>query len=103
MNVAQIGRKFRQPDLDIAAVTIPIQQRLNGEVMPQVMNTCPLAISRLAQADSAGDQQEPSVHGAMKQALSSFPYEEADGWRLREKPVAKLGIFLESFTGGRMQ
>ena len=51
IGVAEIGGQGGQQPFDIFAGAIPVEQRLNGESMSEIMDTRPIALARLSESD----------------------------------------------------
>src|SRR5579863_1149627 len=103
MNVAQVSGQFGQMHLHIHFGLIPVEQRADGEVVPQVMDARAATAAWLAQADLTGHQQEPAMNGAMEQSASAFPNEKSQTARLRINLVPKPSILLQRLHGGWVQ
>ena len=58
MRMPEVGRQTGQMALDIDAVAVPSQQRLDCKSMAQVMQTGTVGIRRAAQADLPGQLHE---------------------------------------------
>jgi len=55
MNVTQVGGQFRQMRFNVGTGLIPVQQRADGKVMPQIMDTRSAQVTWFAQSNLAGD------------------------------------------------
>ena len=58
MRMPEVGRQTRQMALDVDAVAVPLQQRLDSKSMAQVMQTGTAGIRWAAQADLPGQLHE---------------------------------------------
>lgn len=58
LTVAQVGRERRQARLDVLAVAIPVDQRMNGEGVAQIVN---VGVDRRLGSDASGVGELPKT------------------------------------------
>ncbi len=88
MDVPQVCGQFRQMRFNVGTGLIPVQQRADGEVVPQIMDTRAAQVPWFAQTDLTGDQKEPAIDTVVNQAVSSVPDEEARSCPLRINTIS---------------
>jgi len=74
--MTQIRRQQRQAGLHIAAVSVPCQEPVHGEAVPEVVNTRSPDASTLADPATSGDIKKRRAHHGIIERPSSLVHEE---------------------------
>jgi hypothetical protein len=74
--VSEVGRESWEPPFDVFASAIPLQERLNGEPMAEVVETRTGVVRRCPEADLSGKLPENRIDILKQQPTTTFSDEE---------------------------
>ena len=83
--MAEVGRQHRQQSGNVGALALPVQQRLDGIGMSEIMNT--RVVGGRAQAEVFSDRAEGPIGAPPLLHATGFCDEEAVGARAGAEPV----------------
>lgn len=74
--MAEVGGEYRKLLLDVLAFAIPVEQRPDGEAVPEVVHAWPGTIVRAPQSDLSRQAPEDAMDVLVQQAAAVLGGEE---------------------------
>ena len=88
--------------LDVLTLAMPIEQRLDGEAMPEVVHTWSAMIAGLPQPDLSRQAPEDAMDVLVQQAATLFGDEERRTAAWPEMRMAPIDVAAQRGAGCRM-
>jgi hypothetical protein len=100
--VAKISGKHWKPLLDIRSLAIPVEERLNGEAMSEVMDARPGVVAGVAETNLAGQSPEYPMDILVQQSTTALGDKKVWAAARSEIGIAPFGVAEENRVGRGM-